>query len=218
MRKNKAEAMRKRRLPPRDSWIRLAPGKGVCLDARLTKLWKKEESRWREVRGNILMACFDLEYLLDQVLCEVFFPGLNKAPSNNVADDYSTESYEDAKVLKNLFDDLFFKSALIPFSRKIELLKNLSLQIPILQKLMSQELVGKLHKIRDVRNRFAHYPITFTPIGDVPDQDLRVNLVCRDKELELNQEFFDEYEPLFSEAQSEMEAILKQLQENPSRR
>lgn len=210
--------MRKLQIPPRDSWIRLEPGKGVLMDARLSKLWKEKQREWREVRGNILAVCFEVEYLLDQVLCEVFFPGLDKAPSRKSVNDHSIESYEDAKALRDLFDDLFFKSALTPFSRKIELLKSLASRIPILQELVPQGLVDKLHKIRDIRNRFAHYPVTFTPIGDMTAQQLRVSLVCRDKELELNEGFFDEYNPLFSTVLSQLEEVFKRLKENPSRR
>lgn len=210
--------MRKRQIPPRDSWVRLEPGKAVVMDARLTKVWKEKEREWREVRGNIVAACFEIEYLLDHVLCEVFFPGLDKAPSHKSVNEHVIESYEDVKALRDLFDDVFFKSALIPFVRKIELFNGLVSRIRVLQELVPQGLVDKLHKIRDIRNRFAHYPVTFTPIGDMPTQQLRVSLVCRDKELELNDRFFDEYNPLFSTALSQLEEVVKGLKENPSRR
>lgn len=73
--------MAKKQIPPRDSWIRLAPGKAVMINERLTKELHKKTREWREIRGNILAACFELEHLLDQILCEVFFPKADETAS-----------------------------------------------------------------------------------------------------------------------------------------
>ena len=204
-------------LPPRDSWIRLAPGKAIRIDESLSKIWNEKRREWREVRGNILAACFEVEYLLDQVLRVVFFPRLDEAPSEKDTRGHHMEANEDAQALERLFDELFLKSALISFRRKIDLLRDLSSRIPALQRLMPKDIVYKLDKIRDVRNRFAHYPVTFTPVGDPPIQELCASLVCGDKELTLDKNFFDEYNPLFSSILAEMEEMLKRLKEDRHR-
>lgn len=200
--------MKKERMPPRDSWIRLAPGKAVTLDERLSKLWHQKTRQWREVRGNILSACFELEYLLDNVLCEVFF---HEGPGEKRANSEPIETHADARAMRQLFDGLFLKSGVVSFSRKIDILSSLLSEIRALQDLVPGELVSKLNKIRDVRNRFAHYPVTFTPIGDPPNQELRASLVGRDKELILDDKFFEEYNPLFSSTLKEMEELFKRL-------
>ncbi len=185
------------------------------LDERLSRIWDQKRREWREVRGNILAACFELEYLLDGVLCEVFFPGADEPSNENQPSVDRIAADVDARTLRKLFDGLVLKSGLIPFRRKIELLSDLSSGTRPLEKLVSDNLVSMLHKIRDIRNRFAHYPVTFTPLGDPPNQELQATLVCRDKELVLDDKFFGEYNPLFSSALAEMEELFKRLkQEN----
>lgn len=136
-----------------------------------------------------------------------------KLPVGNHTVSYPTQSNEDIKSLKRLFDELFLKSGLVPFSRKINLLKDLSLRNQAMQELMPKKLVNKLDKVRDIRNRFAHYPVTFTPVGNPPNQELSVSLVCTDKELILNNKFFDKYNELFSSVRLEMEEMLKCLKQ-----
>jgi len=207
--------MKREQLPPRDSWIRLAPGKAVTLDERLSKLWSQKTQEWREVRGNVLSACFELEYLLDNVLYEVFFHRADEAPSDKRADNEPIEIRVDPRTMRQLFDGLFLKSGVISFNRKIDILRNLLAEMRTLQDLVSSEIISKLNKIRDVRNRFAHYPVTFTPVGDSPNQELRASLVCTDKELILDDKFFEGYNPLFSSTFKEMEGFFKRLGANP---
>lgn len=67
----------KTELPPRDSWLSVAPGQALNIDADLLQKWNEQTRKYRELRGNILGACFGLEYSLDVALAEVFFPGLD---------------------------------------------------------------------------------------------------------------------------------------------
>lgn len=207
--------MKREQLPPRDSWIRLAPGKAVTLDERLSKLWSQKTQEWREVRGNVLSACFELEYLVDNVLCEILFPRIDRAPAEKRVNNERIETYADVTNVRQLFDGLFLKSGVISFNRKIDILRNLLAEMRTLQDLVSSEIISKLNKIRDVRNRFAHYPVTFTPVGDPPNQELRASLVCTDKELILDDKFFEGYNPLFSSTFKEMEGFFKRLGANP---
>jgi len=77
--------------------------------------------------------------------------------------------------------------------------------------------VDKLDKVRKVRNRFAHYPVTFEPVGDPPSQKLYTFLACRDKKLKLDKNFFDECNQLFSSLGAEIEKVFKHLTEDASR-
>jgi len=205
-------------LPPRDSWVEISPGESVYIDAKFQEKWHKETRAFREVRGNFLAACFEIEYLLDSLLSEALFPGLENPdakPTDNVP-----LTMESGKVLKNLFDELILKGVSlspISFGFKIDLFKRLSSQIPALQSNMPEGFGNKLDEVRKIRNRFAHYPITFNPVGDPPDQKLLAKLVCRDKTLILNQDFFDKYSKLFGTVMTGLEEILQKLRENTSR-
>lgn len=205
----------RKKISPRDSWLQLAPGASVHLDERLAQIWNKKTHEFREVRGNILSACFEIEYTLDQILAEVFFPGLDKAPKEN--EQPSEPASEDALALKNLFDELFLKGNFVNFRTKIDLLRKLSSQIPTIKNLVPQDLVSRIDKVRDIRNRFAHYPVTFVPIGDIPNQDLAVHLDCRDETILLDQAFFSEYTDLFNSVGKDMSEIFKNLKEEVSR-
>ena len=209
---------KKTQLPPRDSWIALSPGESVHIDAEFQKKWQKETSEFREVRGNFLAGCFEIEYQLDLLLGEILFPGLDNPdakPTDNVP-----LKIESGKVLKELFDELILKGgslSLISFGFKIDLFKKSSSQIPILQSILPEGLGNKLDKIRKIRNWFAHYPITFKPVGDPPNQNLSARLVCRHKTIILDQEFFDRYSKLFGAVMTELEETLRKLRENTSR-
>lgn len=200
-----------------DSWIKLVPGSEVQIDARLSEIWNKKKREYREVRGNVLAACFEIEFTLDQVLCEIFFPGLDKTPEERSGEENSIPMTEDAKALKSLFSDLFLKGASASLARKIRLLGKLSSQIPVVQKLAPLDLVTRLDGVRDMRNRFAHYPISFVPSGAVPNQDLAAHLDCRDKSLVLDQTFFAESSALFSSVGKDLNELFTNLRENVSR-
>ena len=72
-------------LPPRDSWITVAPGEELRIDADLLQKWNEQTRKYRYLCGNILGSCFAFEYSLDLALDEVFFPGLD-VPSQNSKD------------------------------------------------------------------------------------------------------------------------------------
>lgn len=132
--------MKKEQPPPRDSWIRLAPDKAVTLDERLSKLWSQKTWEWREVRGNVLSACFEIEYLVDNVLCEILFPRIDRAPAEKRVNNERIETYADVTNVRQLFDGLFLKSGVISFNRKIDILRNLLAEMRTLQDLVSSEI------------------------------------------------------------------------------
>lgn len=51
-------------LPPRDSWITVAPGEELHIDADLLQKWNEQTRKYRYLRGNILGSCFAFEYSL----------------------------------------------------------------------------------------------------------------------------------------------------------
>ncbi len=199
----------KTELPPRDSWISVAPGQALNIDADLLQKWNEQTRKYRELRGNILAACFGLEYSLDVALAEVFFPGLDTPTKNS--QDSAVAIDENAKALKGLFDELFLKRGSLPFKFKIDLLRRLAGRIGVLQALIPPDLLKNLDAVRDVRNRFAHYPVTFEPTGSVPNQELHAKLVCRDKTLVLDQAFSDATSALFHLVTKELEEMLLRL-------
>lgn len=65
--------------------------------------------------------------------------------------------------------------------------------------------------VRDLRNRFAHYPVTFEPTGSVLNEELKAKLVCRDKTLILDQSFLDATSALFRVVTKDLEEMLLRL-------
>lgn len=209
---------KKHKLPPKDSWITLRPGESVHVDAEFEKRWERQIKDFREVRGHFLASCFEIEYQVDLLLGEILFPGL-EGPDANPADKVPI-TIESGKALKELFDELILKRASlspISFGFKIELLKEFSSQISILQSLLPEGFGTKLDKVRKIRNRFAHYPITFNPVGDPPNQSLSASLVCRDKTILLDVEFLNRYSKLFGDVTGGLEETLERLRGNTSR-
>lgn len=209
---------KKTQLPPRDSWIALAPGKSLTIDAEFQKKWHQQTKEFREVRGNFLAACFEIEYQLDLLLGETLFPGLENPdakPTDNVP-----LTVESGKALKELFDELILKGGTlsqISFAFKIDLFQKLASNIPALSTIVPENLANKLDKVRSIRNRFAHYPITFEPDSESQNPTLTTKLVCRDKTITLDQEFFDHYGKIFAEVMRGLEETLEKLRQNTNR-
>jgi hypothetical protein len=202
-------------LPPRYSWITVAPGEELHIDADLLQKWNEQTRKYRYLRGNILGSCFAFEYSLDLALDEVFFPGLD-VPSQN-AKDSGVAIHENAKALKGLFDEFFSKSASLSFKFKIDLLRRLAGRIGVLQALIPSDLLNNLDAVRVLRNRFAHYPVTFERRGSVPNQELHAKLICRDETLILDQAFEDATSELFRSVTNELEEMLLKLRQESRR-
>lgn len=166
-----------RSLPPRDSWITLASGENVTIDSVLQAKWHELTRRGREIRGSVLAHCFDVEFSLDNVITRTFFAEYKSA-------DVSASARSDA------FDEFVLKGRTLNFSAKIELLRKLRSRITELSNALPEETLTALNDVRDVRNRFAHYPITFKPLkGLSGEMDLSMWLECRDKSIELTEEY-----------------------------
>jgi hypothetical protein len=93
-------------MSPMDSWISVSPGKTIKLNGELQERWIQKAREFRRMRGDILTASFEIENLIDQILSEVFFPGLSTAPGEN-ADEATLAAYMKSSVLKNIFDGVF---------------------------------------------------------------------------------------------------------------
>ena len=100
------------------------------------------------------------------------------------------------------------------FARKIQVFKVLSKE-PALSPVVSTQLVKNLDQVRDLRNRFAHYPITFDSCPPPSDQKLTAALVCRDKEIVLDDSFFKETDQLFASVRTDLDKVLTTLNTPP---
>jgi hypothetical protein len=181
--------------PPRDSWIRLSPAQSLQLDPRLSREWYEKTHHFRLVRGTILAAAFQIEYMIDRILSKVFFPTARPALE------------ADSEQLAVLLNSFFLSSGLMSFDRKIKIVKGLASEIPKLAQIMPGELPLKLGRVRDKRNRFAHDPIVFTPTGEPPDQELVAVLVGHRGEIILDKVFLEETQKLLSETEEEIQKL-----------
>jgi hypothetical protein len=178
-------------LPLGDSWVRLDPGKTFALDAESGNEWKAKTTALRTTRGSVLTFAFEVEHSIDIVISRFFFP------------DEDPKSEE----LKPLFDELFLKAPSANFARKIQVFKDLSKQ-PSLSSLVPPDLLKNFEQIKDLRNRFAHYPIFFDPSDGESTGRLVAKLVCRDKEITLDDAFFKKCGELFSPVEGDLQKIL----------
>lgn len=183
-----------RTIPPRDSWIQLAPGASVQIDERLGQQWSKLTVQCREIRGNVLAKCFEIEYLIDLVIAETLIP----ASTNN----------QDGQ---QMFKDLLLKGPTISFRTKIELLRKLCHQVNRLKPLLPKNIFADLNSIRELRNDFAHYPVAFEPTGDPPDQTLLPLLVSRRGRFVLDDAFLKQYSQVFASTHTMLGNTFKAL-------
>jgi len=195
---------RARKLPPWDSAITLKPGQQVVLDTTSGPDYDSKIRVFREIRGNILASFLSVEFALDRLISEVFYPGL-ETPGTRVFQD------EQAQELRDLFDDLFLKGNRLNFASKIQLLKSLRTRSVRVGGLIDSDLIRGLDQLRDFRNRFAHYPISFFPEGGENGQVLVPKLVCRDKDLTLDKAFFEKVDGEFRYVQEGLQEALTAL-------
>jgi hypothetical protein len=183
-----------RTIPPRDSWIELPPGASVTIDAKVGREWKAGVARCRSIRGNVLARCFEIEYVLDQVIGETLIP----------------ESEENAD-RRDLLDELFLKGPGVTFRSKIDTLGKLRGRVPKLEALLPADTVARLNFVRELRNDFAHYPVTFTPVGEPPNQRLQPVLVSRRGRFTLDDAFVTEQATKLDAVFTDLEAAFKNL-------
>jgi hypothetical protein len=202
----------KEKLPPKDSWIRLNPGEGFQFNADIQELWIQKARELRRIRGDILAISFQLEYILDEIIAEMFFPGLSIIPSGEIGED-ALQSFASSTVLKELFSRLFLKTTNSQLGRKIDILNNLTNELQFFGKLVPDALKADIKRSAEIRNLFAHYPAYFEMVGDEHSQDLKAMYIVKGEKVELTKMLCDEYKAQLSLTAENLAQVQKQLQE-----
>jgi len=192
-------AEKPKKLPPHDSWITIAPGEKVEVDAAFQNKWRETTERLRAVRGHVLAACFEIEFSVDSLIAKAFFPEAAPEPS----EDH-----------REYFDELLLKGPNLTFRSKIDLLGKMRTRFDSLAQVIASELVAKLHQVRDIRNRFAHYPVAFKQVKTGSGElDISATLECRDASIELSSEYLEKLGALLGETQENLQNANKELSE-----
>jgi hypothetical protein len=199
-----------------DSWISFAPDKGIALNVVLQEKWIQKTRDFRNMRGDILTSSFEIENLLDEIISEVFFPGLNSAPGDN-ADAAEVTAYVSKSVLKSVFSRLFLKTSANTFGRKVGLFKDISNEVKALGDLLTDQLKGDLKNIVTVRNAFAHYPITFEIAGDEENPDFAAVILIAGEIIELTQPVCEGHKSLITSVIAMLRDVFENLKANPNR-
>ena len=199
-------AMRAQSMPPRDSWILLPPSMETNLTDQIQKEWLAKAKELRRIRGNFLVAVFEIEYSIDRIISCLLFPDAIKLVTDEQDQNIIPRYTESPVSLKPIFEQLFLKSADNMLSRKITILKILANQAPDLNTLVSNNLIERLRKIAAYRDVIAHYPIIFIPEGG----ELQALLIYGNHPIVLNKDFFEKYKRRFSSAAAELDAIFNQ--------
>jgi hypothetical protein len=124
------------------------------------------------------MLPFQLEYILDEIIAEVFFPGLKVIPKTEMG-EAALATFASATVLKEVFIRLFLKATNSQLGRKVDLFNSLTNEIQVFGQLVSEDLKSDLREAVKIRNSFAHFPIYFEATGEPPSQDLSAVFVVR---------------------------------------
>lgn len=181
------------------------------MDSRLWQEFHEKTSKYREIRGTILALAFEIEYSLDSLLTVILAPQeIETNPKTKSVSGLSSEEKRSA------FNHLFLKSGPIRFARKVKVLRRLTSEYPSIGKLVPEALLGRLREVIDARNRFAHYPITFVPKGSPPKQTLEPVLVCKDKEIDVDEEYLNNLSSLLSITSAELRVSLENLSDQKS--
>jgi hypothetical protein len=178
-------------LPPWDSSVRVLPGASFALNEKSGRELTARKGAFRALRGDVLAFGFEVEQSIDVVISRFFFPSNDK-------------QYVQSKLL---FDELFLKSPSANFARKIQIFKALSKQ-PALSSVVTSNLLKNLDNVRDLRNRFAHYPVVFDVVKKGENQAFTANLVCRDKEITLDGTFLKLFQDLYKSVYDELRKVV----------
>jgi len=198
------------KLPPYDSWIRLGAGERVSIDAETQKKWHEDTAAFRQIRGSVLVAVFEIEYSLDRILEEVLFPG-HDSPSASDRSATQSKLGIDLQHRSGFFDDLFLKSAPLGLSRKARILKEIAGEVQSLSDRIPKDLFECIGKVNDVRSRFAHYPVSFVPVSDAGRQVLQGRLTCKNQELILDEPYLSSLSTLLSKVKSDLDQLMRYL-------
>lgn len=109
------------------------------------------------------------------------------------------------RLRRDLFDELLLKGHRANFASKIGLLRSMCDKHPWLGQIASPEFLRRLDELRDLRNRFAHYPVSFFPEQTDGGQSLLAKLVCRDKDLVLDDAFLKDFDRRFGTLDLELQ-------------
>jgi hypothetical protein len=151
----------------------------------------------RKVRGTVLASAYEIEYILDQVLLGIFFPGQESSPTAE----------------RTLFDDLLLKRRPLTFACKVNLLSDSRKTLPKVADLVPEALVEDLRKVVNFRNDFAHYPVALYPDGDEPVTKLKAILLGSAKNTELNDATVKVIVDLFSNTTTALDNLIRSLNE-----
>jgi hypothetical protein len=110
----------------------------------------------REVRGSVLASGFEVEYIIDQLFVQALLPDVSHP-----------------KDVREVFDDSILKRGPLRFAQKVRVLWALRAKIPALASVLSDDAIAKIEKVRNLRNDFAHYPVSLVPEGEEPIRKLK---------------------------------------------
>ena len=186
-----------KRLPPHDSWIALAPGEQLVIDAALQEKWQSKTVAMRTLRGHVLALCFEVEFSLDNVIAYTLFPKAEAPPSDR---------------RREVFDELLLKGPSLRLQSKIELLRKMRARVDGLERVVSPELIKSLDEIRIIRNRFAHYPISFKQVPLLSGAiDISATLECKDASVEITETYLRRFDELIEAAHQGLQEVHQQL-------
>jgi hypothetical protein len=196
--------------PAKDCWL-LIPPSGVHLTPEIEKAWLERARDLRRLRGEFLVAGFEIEYCVDQILAAVLFvPPQGDETGNKTP---KVASYMD--LAREAFDKLFLKSSENQFGRKIGLLKKLTETFPALGDRMSKPVFERLRKIMDVRNVFAHYPIVLVLDPRAGNSQVHALLIRGEEPIELSRSYLEQQFTLFSMVDAELSKIREEFTKDP---
>src|SRR3989338_2050737 len=176
--------------PPWDSSITIEPGVSVYMDKDIANDYGKQKKALREIRGNVLAHTIEIEFSLDRLVTELFYPNVNN------------------EQVKTTFNSIVFKQSRLSLSKKTEFLKHISKNLP--EESDFKELIKNLNAISQARNDFAHNIIDFRP--DTETKKLLPFVIHPDGQKEaLDNAYFNKLNYLYSSTSTQIEAIIKKL-------
>jgi hypothetical protein len=110
----------------------------------------------REVRGFVLASGFEVEYIIDQLLVQALLPEASSSKESREA-----------------FDDSILKRGPLRFAQKVRVLRAFRAKMPALASVLSDDAIAKIERVRNLRNDFAHYPVSLLPEGEEPIKKLK---------------------------------------------
>lgn len=139
---------------------------------------------------------------------------LRQIRGNIIAETINIELAVDVAIREHFFPNPS-PSGSITFANKIKILKQLIKEMTSINEEERKRILALLKKVREIRNLFAHIPISFEPSQPPEPSKVTPYIIEKDKRTYLNDQYFVTLNQTFRECLIRVENITRRINKQP---